>query len=290
MGNLKVKMTFLFALGSAFTFLLYQNFGSVDIQETQLSQSTRGLASISKKTDEDIILDKEKIQTLLNGDNVLKITFKGSDRGPFPNFPNLAERKRYIVKTKQCRFTVKFNVNNLADGNTNYGVTPCVTVAQGRNCLEAEGKGNGKYLQLFSCERTLRTLDDIRGFHYAVERNVVSGKRDYDWYQTNNCINAEGCFIKLDDRITAVHLRYKWAQLNPAEAEYNFVIVADHLREISKKGKVATIAVMTGKYTPDWLANDIKVLGIPLKHYNLEDHSQPLMPLPWNKKYQAAFG
>lgn len=53
---------------------------------------------------------------------------------------------------------------------------------------------------------------DIRGIHYAVARNDLRpGKWQNKLHHTDDC--QAPCRVEFDDRVSALHLRYKWAQV-----------------------------------------------------------------------------
>ncbi|WP_157374414.1 hypothetical protein [Salipiger sp. CCB-MM3] len=121
----------------------------------------------------------------------------------------------------------------------------------------------------------------LSGIHYAVERSSLHPDRwRQDLQHTYDCQNP--CVVEFDNRLSAVHLRYKWAQLNPEEGVYKFDDLAEVMKVIHSSGKMATLVIMAGKYTPNW------VLELGARHINIpaktsDAFSQPYVPLPWDE-------
>lgn len=126
------------------------------------------------------------------------------------------------------------------------------------------------------------------GVHYAVERNSLIPSRWRDeLHHTADCMAP--CRVDFDDRLSAVHLRYKWAQLNPAPGVYDFADLDAVFDDIAAAGKSATLVVMAGKYTPAWLF-EAGVGHIETEARASDAFSQPLVPLPWDPGFIAAHG
>lgn len=131
---------------------------------------------------------------------------------------------------------------------------------------------------------------DLAGIHYAPPRNHLHPNIWLkEMLQTYDC--QAPCEIKLDDRLSAVHLRYKWMQLNPADGRYDFEALGEAIDLISDHGVNVTLIVMAGKYTPPWVF-DSGARSYPLKFRfsRASEYSQPKMPLPWDDVYLDAYG
>lgn len=129
---------------------------------------------------------------------------------------------------------------------------------------------------------------NIGGIHYAVERSALHPKA---WRQelqhTYDC--QDPCIVEFDDRISAVFLRYKWAQLNPAKGVYDFSDLGEVLDLIHGAGKMATLQVMGGKYTPAWVFEE-GAGHIATRAKTGDKFSQPLVPRLWDPVYLAEYG
>lgn len=140
----------------------------------------------------------------------------------------------------------------------------------------------------------------LTGIHYAPTRNDIynfvgrAGVWQDRWLNPYNCPAAEGCMVELDDRVSAVHLRYKWAQINPQEGVYNFDHIGEILDEINANGKRATLVVMGGKYTPQWVIDEgAKTFKREVKTFQTElneGSAQSKLPLPWGGIYANTYG
>lgn len=260
------------------------------------TESARALTSAQIKKDRTAIKNSLELQKALGDLDIVSLPLQSAK---LSNASDTFRSATYTVKTTQnsCEMTAKVFVRYKPNGDKRWRVHPCMTGAQMRSCMDADPDRKGYYSRLRSCNQVFNSLQEIKGVHYAIERNTLSGKTGFALTENSTCLAEEGCEIRYDDhRMSNVHLRFKWAQLNPEENSYDFSRVAQALTKIShlSKGKVsATLVVMTGKYTPSWLfegRNAISTLGIPLSHYNTSDHSQPNIPLPWDKRYQSAYG
>lgn len=150
-----------------------------------------------------------------------------------------------------------------------------------------------------STENTDELLDAIRGIHFASERNALynrSGQKSWQklWLgQEHFCPNGRNCSSELDERVSAVHLRYKWGQINPAEGAYNFEHIGAALDKLHAAGKRATIVIMGGKYTPQWVIDKgAKTIPIELRTRDreiAEGSAQKLLPRPWGGVYSRAY-
>ncbi len=129
---------------------------------------------------------------------------------------------------------------------------------------------------------------DPSGIHYAIPRNALHPDRwEKELLQTYDC--AAPCLVNFDDRMSALHLRYKWAQLNPDNGVYDFGDLAQVLDVVQKAGKKATLIVMAGMYTPDWVF-DAGARPLPLSTKASDNFSQPYIPLPWDPVFLSAYG
>lgn len=132
------------------------------------------------------------------------------------------------------------------------------------------------------------TGDEIRGIHYAVERNSLQPHRwRAELQHTKDCQNP--CVVEFDDRMSAVHLRYSWMQLNPAKGVYDFSDLAAVLDIIQAAGKKATLVVMAGKYTPPWIFEE-GAAHLHMQFYHVDRYSQPEVPVPWDPVFIKAHG
>lgn len=124
---------------------------------------------------------------------------------------------------------------------------------------------------------------NIGGIHYAVKRSTLHPNRwQRDLQKTYDC--QASCKIGFDDRMSAVHLRYKWAQLNPGSGRYDFDDLGAVLDKLHAHNKMATLVVMGGKYTPSWVIKaGANHLSLPAK--TSDAFSQPFVPLPWDSVY-----
>ena len=129
---------------------------------------------------------------------------------------------------------------------------------------------------------------DPSGIHYAVPRNILHPDRwQNELLQTYDCTIP--CIVDLDDRLNVLYLRYKWAQVNPASGVYNFDDLGQILTLLHNADKKATLIVMAGKYTPDWIF-EAGAVPLPMKIETSGRYSQPNMPLPWDPVFVAAYG
>lgn len=102
----------------------------------------------------------------------------------------------------------------------------------------------------------VHTADDLKGIHYAIDRNDMHPDTYlYGLHQAWNCENPS-CNIDYDTRFHALHLRFKWAQLNPTRGVYNWVELDAFLDEAVTYGKKVTIVVMGGQYTPQFVIDE----------------------------------
>lgn len=132
-----------------------------------------------------------------------------------------------------------------------------------------------------------KTLD-IRGIHYAVERNSLEPDRwRAELQHTADCMAP--CVVAFDDRLSAVHLRYKWMQLNPADGVYDFSDLAAVLDVIHAAGKKATLIVMAGKYTPPWVFEK-GAAHLETRFKGNDRFAQPYVPVPWDPVFLKAHG
>ena len=127
---------------------------------------------------------------------------------------------------------------------------------------------------------------NIGGIHYAVPRHSLEPGYWQDSLQhTYDC--TDPCTVQFDDRVTAIYLRYKWMQLNPQKGVYDFSDLGAVIDRIHASGKLVTLEIMAGKYTPAWVfdegAHHIATLA-----NDGDDFSQPLVPLPWDPVFLAA--
>jgi hypothetical protein len=130
--------------------------------------------------------------------------------------------------------------------------------------------------------------DELRGIHYAVERNSLLPDRwRAELQHTDDC--QAPCTVEFDDRISAVHLRYGWMQLNPAKGDYNFDDLGAVLDIIHAAGKKATLVVMAGKYTPPWIF-DKGAAHLQMQFRHVDAYSQHEVPVPWDPVFVAAHG
>lgn len=131
-------------------------------------------------------------------------------------------------------------------------------------------------------------MADPRGVHYAVERNALEAdRRKAELWQTDDC--QPPCTIALDDRLSAVYLRYKWMDLNPQDGVYDFSELGAVLDEIHAAGKSASLIVMAGSYTPPWLFQ-AGAGHLQTRYRQVSDLSQDLVPLPWDPLFVSAHG
>ena len=129
---------------------------------------------------------------------------------------------------------------------------------------------------------------DIGGIHYAVERSSLHPKQwEKALQHTPDC--KDPCIVEFDDRMSAVYLRYKWAQLNPEKGVYDFSDLGQVLDKIHAAGKMATLQVMAGKYTPAWVFEDgAGHISTPAR--DGDAFSQPFVPRPWDPVFLEAHG
>lgn len=125
------------------------------------------------------------------------------------------------------------------------------------------------------------------GIHYAIERRTLHPD---SWQammlQTEDC--APPCVIALDDRLNAVHLRYKWAQLNPSPGVFDFSSLTQQIDEAVKAQKKVTLIVMAGKYTPSWVfEHGAGHISTPAKVN--DGFSQANIPLPWDNIFIQSY-
>ena len=129
---------------------------------------------------------------------------------------------------------------------------------------------------------------DPSGIHSAVPRNVLHPDRwETGLLQTHDC--ALPCLVALDDRLSALHLRYKWAQLNPERGVYDFEDLRQVLNVAQTAGKKVTLIVMAGKYTPGWVFGS-GATALSLTTEVSDNYSQPYIPLPWDPVFLNAYG
>lgn len=129
---------------------------------------------------------------------------------------------------------------------------------------------------------------DIGGIHYAISRNSLHPDRWQDeLHHTFNC--TEPCIVEFDERMSAVHLRYKWAQLNPEMGVYDFSDLGEVLDQIHAAGKMATLVVMAGKYTPSWVFDE-GGHHIRTRLKGGGKFSQRFQPLPWDPIFLSSYG
>lgn len=126
------------------------------------------------------------------------------------------------------------------------------------------------------------------GIHYAVERPTLHPDQwETELHQSYDC-RSPACMIPFDDRISALHLRYKWAQLNPADGVYDFDDLNGVIDEARASGKLVTLNIMAGKYTPSWVFDaGAGHIGTPAK--TGDRYSQPLVPLPWDAVFLQSY-
>lgn len=131
------------------------------------------------------------------------------------------------------------------------------------------------------------TVDELRGIHYAVDRNDMHPDTwEYGLHQTWNCENPT-CNIDYDTRFQALHLRFKWSQLNPTRGVYNWTELDGFLDEAILYGKKVTLAVMAGKYTPQWVIDDGCVTINA--EYTGGQFTIPSVPLPHDSRYRDGY-
>lgn len=124
---------------------------------------------------------------------------------------------------------------------------------------------------------------NIGGIHYAVERSTLHPNRwRRDLQQTYDC--NTNCKVGFDNRMSAVHLRYKWAQINPRAGRYNFEDLGAVLDTLHASNKMATLVIMGGKYTPSWVI-DAGATHLPIPAKTSDAFSQPFVPAPWDPVY-----
>ncbi|SIS97252.1 hypothetical protein [Paracoccus saliphilus] len=129
---------------------------------------------------------------------------------------------------------------------------------------------------------------DLAGIHYAVERSILhSGRWQERLHYSSDC-RPPSCSIDFDERISALHLRYKWAHLNPEKDVYNFTELGSLIDEANEAGKYVTINIMAGKYTPSWVFNE-GAAHLSMEMMSGDDFSQPLMPIPWDPTFEHAY-
>lgn len=129
---------------------------------------------------------------------------------------------------------------------------------------------------------------DISGIHYAVERSSLHPERwQYELQHTDDCQNS--CIVAFDDRMSAIHLRYKWAQLNPQKGVYDFSDLGSVLDRIRATGKLATLVIMAGKYTPSWVFDE-GAGHITTRARTTGKFSQPFVPRPWDPIFMTEYG
>ncbi len=128
---------------------------------------------------------------------------------------------------------------------------------------------------------------DPSGIHYAVPRQFLHPDQWKDaLLHTYDC--TAPCVVALDDRMSGLHLRYKWAQLNPRAGVYDFAALGQVLDTLKAAGKFATLTVMAGKYTPEWVLDaGSGHIGLPARSF--DGYSQPFVPHPWHPVFLAAY-
>lgn len=133
----------------------------------------------------------------------------------------------------------------------------------------------------------VHSVDDLKGIHYAVDRNDMHPDTYlYGLHQTWNC-ESPTCSIDYDTRFHALHLRFKWSQLNPSRGVYNWTELDGFLDEAVLYGKKVTLAVMAGKYTPQWVVDDGAVT-VNLE-YTGGQFTIPTVILPHDQRYRDAY-
>lgn len=127
----------------------------------------------------------------------------------------------------------------------------------------------------------------LGGIHYAVPVGALQPDRwSEDLRHTPDC--EAPCVVEFDDRLSALHLRYKWAQLNPAPGVYDFDALGAVIDEVQQSGKLVTLNIMAGKYTPDWVFDaGADYIDTPAK--TGDRYSQPNVPLPWDPVLVSAY-
>lgn len=129
---------------------------------------------------------------------------------------------------------------------------------------------------------------EIRGIHYAVERNSLLPDRwQAELQQTDDC--QPPCTVAFDDRMSVVYLRYKWMQLNPQKGVYDFTDLAAQLDVVAAAGKPVSLIVMAGKYTPPWLF-EAGAGHLEMRYLIKDEFSQTRVPLVWEDAFVNAHG
>lgn len=125
------------------------------------------------------------------------------------------------------------------------------------------------------------------GIHYAVERNALHPNRwRQELYQTPDCVDP--CKIEFDDGVSAIYLRYKWMQINPAPGVYNFDEIGEILDQIRAHGKKVSLIVMAGKYTPEWVFEN-GAAHTKRKFNKSGKFTQRNAPITWDPIFIAAY-
>lgn len=132
----------------------------------------------------------------------------------------------------------------------------------------------------------MHTTDDLKGIHYAIPRSDLGALTwDPGIHQAWNC-QLPSCFIDYDTRVHALHLRFKWFELNPSQGVYTWDTLDDILDDIISYGKKATLSVMAGKYTPQWVINN-GVVQVNAPYKNLDEIA--LAPIPHDPIYKGEY-
>ena len=92
--------------------------------------------------------------------------------------------------------------------------------------------------------------------------------------------------------VDGVSIRVLWSELEPVQGKYDWAYLDHELAEVKKKGKVATLRIMSGSNCPDWLYK----ADVPHISFKDEDphHKRSFgkvmkMPVVWDSAYLSAW-
>ncbi len=136
----------------------------------------------------------------------------------------------------------------------------------------------------------VHTQQELKGIHYAPPRNNI---RQDTWDSTsvgfkNTWLCEEGCTLLFGDQVNSIFLRLSWQALNPEQDVYDWTSLDGMLDEIILDGKTATLGIMAGRYTPDFVFTNgcMTVGGLT---YNPGNEAQLLVPIPHDATYRDAY-
>lgn len=127
----------------------------------------------------------------------------------------------------------------------------------------------------------VHTIDDVKGIHYAVNLSTL---HPGEW-ETGLTETWNGPIALDDPTFHAMHLRFKWAQLNPTQGVYDFSAVTGILDLLVTAGKKATLVVQAGTWTPAWaIVNGGMRVDAEFQANSL--YSQGIVPLAHEQRHR----